>query len=117
MKKDDQSIFEAHCSEHLDMRHHLPVAQQKYQEAFNNEPNKVKKQNKAMQAMNQYLVAQLKAIGWQHWRPDKHGKKPARVTPQKAGELTQEDKQAVAYKPKGEMPSEYNGKILRDAGL
>lgn len=104
MKKDDQSIFEAHCSEHLDMRYHLPIAQQKYQEAFDNEPNEVKKKNKALQAMNQYLFAQLKAIGWQHWRPDKQGKKPARVTPQKTGELTQEDKRAVAYKPKGEMP-------------
>ncbi|WP_428615765.1 hypothetical protein [Pseudoalteromonas sp.] len=117
MKKDDQSIFEAHCKEHLDLRHHLPIARKIYQDAYDEEPVEVKKKNKAGQAMNQYLLEQLKAKGWQYWRPDRDGKKPARVTPQKAGELTQEDRQAVAYKPKGEMPSEYSGKILRDAGL
>lgn len=104
MKKDDQAIFEAHCSEHLNMREHLPIAQRKYQEAFDNHPIDYQKKNKALAAMNNYLLQQLKAIGWQDWRPDKQGKKPARVTPQKAGELTQEDKQAVAYKQKGEMP-------------
>ena len=104
MKNDAQKQFENHCSEHLDMRHHLPIAQQVYREAYEAEPNDVKKDNVAGRAMNQYLYAQLKAIGWQNWKPDKKGKKPARVTPQKAGELTKEDKQAVAYKPKGEMP-------------
>jgi hypothetical protein len=103
MKNDAQKQFENHCSEHLDMRHHLPIAQQVYREAYEAEPNQVKKENVAGRVMNQYLYAQLKAIGWQNWKPDEKGNKPKRVTPQQ-GKLTDSERAAVAHKASKEMP-------------
>lgn len=103
MKRDDQEIFEDHCSEHLTMSEHLPIAQQKYQEAFDNHPIDYQKKNKALAAMNNYLLQQLKAIGWQDWRPNKEGKKPLRRAPQQ-GKLTEQERAAVAHKSTKEIP-------------
>lgn len=103
MKQDAQKIFENHCGEHLDMRHHLPIAQKIYKEAYEAEPSEVKKDNVAGRAMNQYLYAQLKAIGWHNWKPDEKGNKPKRVTPQQ-GKLTNQERKGVAFKQTKEMP-------------
>lgn len=114
MKQDAQQKFEAHCSEHLDMKYHLPLAQQAYKDAYQDEPIEVKKENAAMRAMNQYLYKQLKLKGEENWRgyeePEK--KKPTIKT----GKLTDEERKAIGAKSE-KMPEKYNGKILRDAGL
>jgi len=103
MKNDAQKQFENHCSEHLDMRHHLPIAQQVYKEAYEAEPIEVKKRNMAFRAMNTYLRRQLEAIGWGNWRPDEKGNKPKRVAPQQS-KLTDSERAAVAHKATKEIP-------------
>lgn len=114
MKQDAQQKFEAHCSEHLDMKYHLPPAQKAYKDAYQAEPVEVKKENSAMRAMNQYLFKQLKIKGEENWRGDEklEKKKPTIKT----GKLTDEKRKAIGAKS-DKMPEKYNGKILRDAGL
>ena len=114
MKQDAQQKFEAHCREELDIKYHLPLAQQAYKDAYQAEPVEVKKENAAMRAMNQYLYKQLKLKGEENWRGDEE---PEKKKPKiKTGKLTDDERKAIGAKS-DKMPDKYNGKILRDAGL
>lgn len=111
----DQKLFEKHCQEVLgpDLNYILPVAQQKYQEAYDAEPAEHRKENKGIRAMNLHLLAELKARGQERWRPDKDGNKPKpRHVPRQP--LTQQERSNIGAKSNN-MPEKYRNKILRDA--
>lgn len=99
MSKDQQPIFEAHCSEWLDMNYHLPIAQKAYLDAYKSETVVHKKDNAGTRAMNLYLLNELKKVHAENWRLDKDGNKPKpKQIPRQA--LTQEQRQQYTAKPK-----------------
>ena len=118
MKNDrDQSAFEKHCIENLGdkLKFILPIAQDAYQEAYDDENCEHKKDNQGTRAMNLVLLDELKNIGCEQWRPSKDGKKPERRHIPRQ-QLTQGERENIGAKSNN-MPKKYQGKILRDAGL
>jgi hypothetical protein len=113
----DQEMFERHCREVLghELNQILPIAQQKYQQAYDAEPAEHRKENKGIRAMNLHLLAELKKRGAERWRPDKDGKKPQRRHVPRQ-QLTQQERKSIGAKSEN-MPKHYQGKILKDAGL
>lgn len=73
----DQEIFIAHCKEWLGgYDYHKAKAKELYHQAYDAEPLDYKKQNAGMRAGNLYLLAELKNISAEKWRPEKGDKKP-----------------------------------------
>lgn len=79
----DQEMFIAHCKEWLGgYDYHKAKAKELYHKAYDAEPFEYKKQKAGMRAGNLYLLAELKKIGAEKWRPEKGDNKP-KTTPAK----------------------------------
>ena len=113
----DQKLFIAHCREFLsNYPAHREAALSAYRKAHDAETVEHKKDNAGTRAGNLYMLERLKMVGAENWRPEK-GKPKGLARPVNASKPINTDLSSVAYKPKTDMPSEYNGKILMDAGL
>lgn len=113
----DQKTFIKHCKDCLGQSYMSAASLAKInaEKAIENEPIEHKKNNAGKRAGNLTLLAELKAIGCEKWRPDKDGNKPKpRHLPRQP--LTQQERENIGAKS-GNMPSKYKNKILRDAGV
>lgn len=111
----DQTAFIKHCKQVLpDYDYLIQKAKDAANLAGDNCEIEYQRANVRRRAGNLVLLAALKEIGAEQWRPDKNGNKPK---PNYSAKVQNIKPVNIGHSSQKELPAHLNGKILRDAGL